>query len=350
MRNLRPVIVIISVLIFGFAFAPSIGLAEEPSGLTEDNVEFIPGQDSGFYYTIQKGDTLWDLSQKFYNSQWDWPGLWEMNDEIKNPHWIFPGKKIKIFLRDKATLKPIIVPVKKVKKTAVPAKVEPSFSFSEMDYVGFIKKEKQVSKGTIIKEQDGHLLMNKDDIIYIKPSGKGTLIPGKIYHVYTTTRVKEKFDEKLFEGYKHLVKAEIKILEHNTNYVIAKITHGYRPVLENDLVMDYYEREEVLTVDETPARINAKIISSEDNHLMINDYIIAFIDAGRSQVKPGQIYTVLRKNQLVDHSLWKKKSKEQVKLENLDSGKLIVLHTEDISSTVMIMSSSYAIHPNDIVN
>ncbi|MFK5953410.1 MAG: LysM peptidoglycan-binding domain-containing protein, partial [Desulfobacterium sp.] len=47
-----------------------------------------------FYYTIQKGDTLWDLSQKFYNSQWVWPGLWEMNHQIKNPHLIYPGNRI----------------------------------------------------------------------------------------------------------------------------------------------------------------------------------------------------------------------------------------------------------------
>ena len=32
--------------------------------------EFDTTEDTGFYYTIQKGDTLWDLSQKFYNSQW----------------------------------------------------------------------------------------------------------------------------------------------------------------------------------------------------------------------------------------------------------------------------------------
>ena len=28
---------------------------------------------TGFYYTIQKGDTLWDLSQKFSDTPWQWP-------------------------------------------------------------------------------------------------------------------------------------------------------------------------------------------------------------------------------------------------------------------------------------
>ena len=83
---------------------------------------------------------------------------------------------------------------------------------------------------------------------------------------------------------------------------------------------------------------------------MINDYQIAFIDIGKPHVKPGQIYTVFRKNELKDHGLWSPKKKEAIKLENLKSGKLIVLHTEDIASTVMILSSTYAIHPDDMVD
>jgi len=81
----KTVIAAFALTILGFAFC-SMGFAKVDE-------EFIPGKDSGFYYTIKKGDTLWDLSEKFYNSQWDWPGLWEMNDEIKNPPLDIPRKK-----------------------------------------------------------------------------------------------------------------------------------------------------------------------------------------------------------------------------------------------------------------
>jgi hypothetical protein len=345
----RQIIIVVSALLFlGFAFC-STGFAQDKN-VSTNSEEFIPGEDSGFYYIIKQGDTLWDLSQKFYNSQWDWPGLWEMNDDIKNPHWIYPGKKIRIFLREKPALKPIIVKVRKLQKTKIPVKIETSFSYSQMDHIGFIKKSIQPSFGTIIKEEENNLMMSTNDIIYIKSFKKNTLIPGKIYQIFTTEAIKTKINDQTFTGIKHLIKAQIKVIDDKATYVTALITNSYRPVKQGDMIMDYYKRDSILKVDDNPERIQASIICSENNNMMINDYTIAFIDIGDKQVKPGQIFSILRKNELVDHSTWPAKKKNSIKLDNLESGKLIVLHTEGIASTVLILSSKYAIHPYDIIN
>ncbi len=42
-------------------------------------------------HVVRQGNTLWDISQRYFRDPYVWPALWANNPHITNPHWIFPG-------------------------------------------------------------------------------------------------------------------------------------------------------------------------------------------------------------------------------------------------------------------
>ncbi len=45
-------------------------------------------------HIVERGDTLWDLAQRYYNNPFLWPQIWDANKYIPNAHWIYPGDPV----------------------------------------------------------------------------------------------------------------------------------------------------------------------------------------------------------------------------------------------------------------
>ncbi len=60
--------------------------SEDEEGTT--TIPIVPKTDT---YTVQKGDTLWNISQRLFGDSYVWPRIWSYNPNITNPNWIYPG-------------------------------------------------------------------------------------------------------------------------------------------------------------------------------------------------------------------------------------------------------------------
>ena len=308
---------ILTAIIFAFPYIP----------FAEENVEFVDYK-AGFYYTVQKGDTLWDLSEKFSDSPWVWPDLWNENKQISNPHWIYPGERIRLYHRnwlDTSAKEKAFVDVK------------PYFYFPEIARVGFIRKEAVKSSGTIFKIKN-RVMISAGDLIYIRQEGDIVLPPGGKYTIYRTFKPVKDKDTKAYIGIQHYLLGVAEIIQNDEQgFCLAKVIQSFRAIAVDDHVIPYEKQWPEITITDSLKGIDGKIIKSEDSEVIFAANDIAFINKGKTDgITPGQMYSIYYQDK-------DKVNGKQVVLPPVEYGKLIVLRTEETTSTVLITDSDKSV-------
>ena len=335
----------------------------QPGSASEERETSKIKQETAFYYTVKKGDTLWDISKHFFDSPRLWPELWSKNSQILNPHLIYPGNRIRIYKKDGAimitqvTEEEPAVAIEAVKEKAPveihepslpptpPAEVKeekelPFFQYTNIDSIGFIREEPAVANASILKMKGDKTLISKDDIVYLKQENDApdALIPGSLYSVFEILEspIKDNISED-YIGMQHNIKGVVEIteiLQENPMIAEGRVTSAFQEINIGDLLMPYKRRSPKITLTQSPEGIDGKILVTQKHATIFADGTIAFIDKGEKDgIQPGQRYSIYYPEDLDDF------------VKKIDAGSLIVLHIEKTTSTVLITNSDKALEP-----
>jgi hypothetical protein len=300
------------------------------SGNIEDH---IIETETGIYYIVQPGDTLWDLSKQFSDSPWLWPDLWNENQQITNPHLIYPGDRIKLYRRSDLS--------RVGESETMPKRVGKTFVYKDIDAVGFIRKAALEPSGVVIDVKRSKTLLSDYDEIYIAAEKGHSFVVGDKYTVYRTLKEIRDNETKAYIGIQHLLLAVVDITQVTPDVVVGTVDKTFRAFEIGDLVTPYLKRPAEFEIKESVPGLEGKLIATEDHHRLIAQDRTAFIDKGEMDgVEVGQFYTIYvqEKNRVASNG-----REKTVQLPPQKLGSVLVLHTEETTATALVVKSETGI-------
>jgi hypothetical protein len=210
------------------------------------------------------------------------------------------------------------------------------FLYPGINAVGFLKDEPMEGWGVIFRTKDEQEWISQDDHVYINPNKNKQFSPGDRFTIY---RVLDRMNDPktgVFVGVQHYIVGVAEILEHETHFALARVVTSYREIRLNDRVIPFIQRSPKIVLTESKQGIDGRIINSEEQSEWMGAYNIAFVNKGKADgLAPGQTYSLFYRDQTAPHP----KTKKRRLLARFDFGKILVLLTEQTTSTVLVTKS-----------
>jgi hypothetical protein len=268
-------------------------------------------------HIVVKGDTLWDISGKFFKDPWRWPHIWGLNkDTIKDPHWIYPGDVIYLD-RNNGTLNfgqagtttatsgvgetgtVVLYPKVRIERSShdaissIPASAIAPFLTRPL----IVEADELKNAPTLIGAREGRVILGNDDTAFVSnlPADKGDhwqiYRPGKIFVDPDTNEVLG--IEAIYLGNAEVI--------HFANVSTIKITQAVEEINAGDRLVLHTEDEPSNYLPRAPeSKISARVISIYGGVSQGGQNTVITLNKGaRDGLENGHVLALYHKGEVV---------------------------------------------------
>jgi len=268
--------------------AASTGSQGSNAILAEDGqvaVESVPD-----IHLVRRGDTLWDLCNRYYQNPWAWPKVWSYNPQIANPHWIYPGDQLRLTnAADGAGLRA---------QSLSPRQTSTLGSGRG----GLINRRPQITTGTVFLRDQGYIgdpkrdvwgeLIGSDEeqmmlaegnhvVLSLRPGVK--VVKGQELTVFNSVRQPQKVaGARKPPGEIVAIRGTVKVIDFNpdTRMARAMLTESVDVIERGASVGPVGRRFDVVPPLKTSAKVSTRVLTSIYPNVYIARDQIAFLDKG----------------------------------------------------------------------
>ncbi len=303
-------------------------------------------------YTVQSGDTLWGLSQRFLNNPWYWPKIWSYNPRIDNPNWIRPGTVLRFYPGDE--------PVVEVKPEP---EEEPEYEDvgegggfehgkglkDRLDNLAghgsggrrrefFIPAEKVNDQGQVLNSPEEARFLTVSDRTYAKLKSGG---PGDTLQIFRTEREVRHPVTGAALGQMVLEVGELRVDQSGKEQALGTVTAAWDVVERGHYLGSLPVRQDRVTPVPNGKNVKGYVVEAAPQRLsFVAEGYLVVVDKGSSDgVEVGNTFTIVRAG---DPYL-----RQYSGLADEDIGEILVLETFKNTSTGLLTAASREVVPGD---
>ena len=277
----------------------------------QGQVQTAPPEGPSQVHTVEKGDTLWDLSSKYRGSPWYWPKVWSYNPQIANPHWIYPGNPVRFSPgngeetptraeqvagdEDELQAGQAIEGDEDVQMVRLPVETK-TREIVLKD--GFATPNEIEAAGTLVGSYAESEMLSPPAIVYLDFKDRSAVQVGASYLVYRTVGKVYHPRTGKFLGYQTQVLGTVKVNRTSDPKVRATLEKAFDEIGRGARIGPARERlfETVSPVANAVALQNLTVVAQLETSLtMAGEQVRVLVDAGSAQgVQVGNVFTVIR--------------------------------------------------------
>ncbi|MGD8227632.1 MAG: LysM domain-containing protein [Desulfobacteraceae bacterium] len=320
-------------------------------------------------HVVQKGDTLWDICEKYYGDPNLWPKLWQMNPFITNPHLLKPGDLVTLLegipvRRAEVEQEEKEIPVKKAEKPKpVTAPMVTGIDVSGLTNVqalGQLSVKEVDPWGFVLSSESGRQLLSQGDTIFLHLNNGKAAKPGDQFNICQSSPLikhpitGENIGHILSVLGRVVVEEKVGVgfgggaFYKKEGVYKAKIEEFFRELNVGDLVLPYEPVSQCVQPISIDEPLVGNIVAAQDQRTLVASNRVVYLDHGFNDgVRRGNIFEVVRTHIVRDpvkgemDFITKPRS---VILPDIPIGTLMVLESRPDTSTAIVISAKEEFH------
>lgn len=303
-------------------------------------------------YTVQDGDTLWDIAETFLKDPWYWPEIWYINPEIVNPHLIYPGDVLGlVYVEGRQMVAPIRASSHRLSPTARATPLtEAVTSVAYEDIAAFLSTGAVLQRDQVdqlpylLATRGDHLVAAAGNTVYIRRNTSDVL--GQRFNIVKVGDELVDPDTNRVIGYQGVMVGAGTLRRGGDPSTLA-VTESTMEATPGDLLIPTENNLPLNFFPKAPSGdVDGRIISVVGGVSQIGQFMVVVMNRGSdSGLAVGDVLTVFQDGPEVADRVQGGK----VKLPDESAGTIMVFKTFGDISYGLVMEATRAIHKFDHV-